>query len=123
MPSRNRVPNAAELVSRSLNCTRADSPCERSDMVNASRHYLPPPAQKRGGYDEQIIARSWTRVQPQDSLWFLMVSSRGRRAGADAQKKEPPFPAAFEVDNREASNRVDRSHSVSKEDDPSHKRE
>jgi hypothetical protein len=29
-------------------------------------------------------------------------------------KKEPPFPAAFEVDNREASNRVDRSHSVSK---------
>jgi hypothetical protein len=35
-------------------------------------------------------------------------------------KKEPPFPAAFEVDNREASNRVDRSHSVSKEDDTSH---
>jgi hypothetical protein len=31
------------------------------------------------------------------------------------QKKEPPFPAAFEVDNREASNRVDRSHSVSKQ--------
>jgi hypothetical protein len=31
-----------------------------------------------------------------------------------AHKKEPPFPAAFEVDNREASNRVDRSHSVSK---------
>jgi hypothetical protein len=32
-----------------------------------------------------------------------------------APKKEPPFPAAFEVDNREASNRVDRSHSVSKQ--------
>jgi hypothetical protein len=31
------------------------------------------------------------------------------------RKKEPPFPAAFEVDNREASNRVDRSHSVSKQ--------
>jgi hypothetical protein len=29
-------------------------------------------------------------------------------------KKKPPFPAACEVDNREASNRVDRSHSVSK---------
>jgi hypothetical protein len=40
-----------------------------------------------------------------------------------AAKKEPPFPAAFEVDNREASNRVDRSHSVSKEDVESHKRE
>jgi hypothetical protein len=39
------------------------------------------------------------------------------------RKKEPPFPAAFEVDNREASNRVDRSHSVSKEDVESHKRE
>jgi hypothetical protein len=38
----------------------------------------------------------------------------------DGAKKEPPFPAAFEVDNREASNRVDRSHSVSKEDAPSH---
>jgi hypothetical protein len=33
-------------------------------------------------------------------------------------KKEPPFPAAFEVDNREASNRVDRSHSVSKTGHP-----
>jgi hypothetical protein len=31
------------------------------------------------------------------------------------RKKEPPFPAAFKVDNREASNRVDRSHSVSKQ--------
>jgi hypothetical protein len=41
-----------------------------------------------------------------------------QRGDADAKKqlpkKEPPFPAAFEVDNREASNRVDRSHSVSK---------
>jgi hypothetical protein len=38
-----------------------------------------------------------------------------RAADDDDAKKEPPFPAAFEVDNREASNRVDRSHSVSKE--------
>jgi hypothetical protein len=38
---------------------------------------------------------------------------REHRKAARA-KKEPPFPAAFEVDNREASNRVDRSHSVSK---------
>jgi hypothetical protein len=43
-----------------------------------------------------------------------------RAAGQGKAKKEPPFPAAFEVDNREASNRVDRSHSVSKEDDESH---
>jgi hypothetical protein len=44
-------------------------------------------------------------------------------AESKTPKKEPPFPAAFEVDNREASNRVDRSHSVSKEDALSHKRE
>jgi hypothetical protein len=52
------------------------------------------------------------------SYGFQPGAGRRRRP-----KKEPPFPAAFEVDNREASNRVDRSHSVSKEDDPSHKRE
>jgi hypothetical protein len=46
-----------------------------------------------------------------------------RGDGIEDAKKKPPFPAAFEVDNREASNRVDRSHSVSKEDAFSHKRE
>jgi hypothetical protein len=44
-----------------------------------------------------------------DVLYFLDILEAATRA-----KKEPPFPAAFEVDNREASNRVDRSHSVSK---------
>jgi hypothetical protein len=38
-------------------------------------------------------------------------------------KKRAAVSGGFEVDNREASNRVDRSHSVSKEDDQSHKRE
>ena len=97
-------------------------------------------------YDEQIIARSRARVQPQPFLWFpascfpkiagrrprifeelkgpgnLMTlvplfggtSRRDWDQNGDGAKKEPPFPAAFEVDNREASNRVDRSHSVSK---------
>jgi hypothetical protein len=41
-----------------------------------------------------------------------------QRGDETPQKKEPPFPAAFEVDNREASNRVDRSHSVSKRGRP-----
>jgi hypothetical protein len=45
-----------------------------------------------------------------------------RVAETDA-KKEPPFPAALKFDNREASNRVDRSHSVSKQDNASHRRE
>jgi hypothetical protein len=35
MPSRNKLANAAELVSLSLNWTNALSLCNRSDMVNA----------------------------------------------------------------------------------------
>ena len=81
---------------------------ERSAMVNALTPHSNKgrmPAFWAPAYDEQIIARPRPGVQPQDFLWFP----------ADAgPKKEPPFPAAFEVDNREASNRVDRSHSVSK---------
>jgi len=50
----------------------------------------------------------------------LMRTLRELEKGGKSAKKEPPFPAAFEVDNREASNRVDRSHSVSKEDSDSH---
>src|SRR3954447_11264540 len=46
-----------------------------------------------------------------------------RLSWREMPKKEPPFPAAFEVDNREASNRVDRSHSVSKQGQSSHNRE
>ena len=48
-------------------------------------------------------------VTPGPTVYFRDVL-----AAAIGAKKEPPFPAAFEVDNREASNRVDRSHSVSK---------
>src|ERR1700733_11895237 len=116
MPSRNRVPNAAELVSRSLNCRRAASPCERSDIVNASHTCYRRRPETVAAYDEQIIARPWTRVQPQDFLWF----PAGAATDGKRPKKEPPFPAAFEVDNREASNRVDRSHSVSKPGQCSH---
>jgi hypothetical protein len=38
-------------------------------------------------------------------------------------KKEPPFPAAFEVDNREASNRVTGATRCPNEDNASHKDE
>src|SRR6478609_5429350 len=86
-------------------------------MVNALTllfYYFAPPAWKAPAYDEQIIARAAARVQQQPDLWFPAHART---------KKEPPFPAAFEVDNREASNRVDRSHSVSKRGRLSHKRE
>jgi hypothetical protein len=75
-------------------------------MVNALTPLIRCQLLKQPAYDEQIIALAGPRVQLQPDLWFP----------ADATaKKEPPFPAAFEVDNREASNRVDRSHSVSKQ--------
>jgi hypothetical protein len=41
-----------------------------------------------------------------------MVTSAADDPKRDKNKKEPPFPAA-RSDNREASNRVDRSHSTS----------
>src|ERR1700679_3470071 len=120
MPSRNRVPNAAELVSRSLNCTRAVSPCERSDMVNASRHDLLCRLQGAAAYDEQIIARARARVQPQHLLWF---PTRAAWPPKTPKKKSRRFRRLLKLDNREASNRGERSHSVSKEDNPSHNRE
>jgi hypothetical protein len=67
-------------------------------------------------YDEQIIARPGTRVQPQDFLWF----PAGAATDGKRPKKEPPFPAAFEVDNREASNRVTGATRCPNEDDLSY---
>ena len=57
----------------------AVSPCERSDMVNASRHWLRRPAQCAPAYDEQIIARPRTRVQPQGLIWFPAWSRKTSR--------------------------------------------
>src|SRR3954452_18079661 len=142
MPSRNSVPNAAELVSRSLKWTSPLSPA-RSAMVNASNSTGYAAGLNCRAYDEQIIARVGRRVQSERVIWFPAPRPSGaaallrgrtrnpephppldsgfarRRAprydGRERKKKEPRFPAAFEVDNREASNRVDRSHSVSKQ--------
>src|SRR5271169_3882359 len=115
MPSRNKVPNAAELVSRSLNCTSGVSPCERSDIVDASRNCLPPPVRT-----QRIMMNKSLRARGRESSRksYYGFQRVGGDASAVSQKKEPPFPAAFEVDNREASNRVDRSHSVSKRGQP-----
>jgi hypothetical protein len=46
-----------------------------------------------------------------------------RAARKTPKKKSRRFRRLLKLDNREASNRVDRSHSVSKEDNPTHKRE
>jgi hypothetical protein len=64
-------------------------------------------------YDEQIIARAPRRVQRAKIKEEFMVSREMR--GSDTPKKRAAVSGGFEVDNREASNRVDRSHSVSKQ--------
>src|SRR5882757_5483439 len=94
MPSRNRVPNAAELVSRSLNCTRAVSPCERSDMVNASHHYLRCRLQKRAGLMMNKSLRARGRESSRKTFYGFQLM--GGRNGT-APKKEPPFPAALKL--------------------------
>src|SRR5580704_13637941 len=116
MPSRNKVPNAAELVSRSLNCTSAVSPCERSDMVNASHHWLRPGFAPPPAYNEQIITQAGSRVQPQDDLWF---PARYR----DAQKKEPPFPAALKLITGRRQTEWTGATRCPNEDEFSHRRE
>ena len=72
--------------------------------------------------DRQTGSRLYELRKDKLSRQFDDFGAAFRRRDRDgkSRKKEPPFPAAFEVDNREASNRVDRSHSVSKEDGPSH---
>jgi hypothetical protein len=64
------------------------------------------------------LGRESSRKTLYGFLWFPAGGAPPREA-----KKRAAVSGGFEVDNREASNRVDRSHSVSKEDDPSHKRE
>jgi hypothetical protein len=82
-------------------------------MVNASRHWLRRRLHETGLYDEQIIARLRPGVQRR--LWqrLNMVSSQVTKP--EKPKKRAAVSGGFEVDNREASNRVDRSHSVSKQ--------
>jgi hypothetical protein len=69
-------------------------------------------------YDEQIITPPQARVQRVKFKQLFMVSKEGR-----CPKKRAAVSGGFKVDNREASNRVDRSHSVSKQDNLIHMRE
>jgi hypothetical protein len=80
-------------------------------MVNALYATIYHPA-FAPAYDEQIIARAAREVQQQHGLWFPRLCGPVRTT--PTQKKSRRRPAALKVDNREASNRVDRSHSVSK---------
>jgi len=89
-------------------------------MVNALTPLL-----RRRLSGRRLMMNKSLRLRGEESSRFRIYGFR-RRDGNDKTmtgKKEPPFPAAFEVDNREASNRVDRSHSVSKRGRCSHKGE
>src|ERR1700743_3155489 len=87
MPSRNRVPNAAELVSRSLNCTRAVSPCERSDMVNAPHatvYWM-----LRAGFTRRLMMNKSLRGRGRESSHNRIYGFQ--RCDATAQKKSRRF--------------------------------
>src|SRR5262245_13467087 len=127
MPSRNRSANTCELANRSPNETA--SLTDFSDIPYASRYAglfltLRQPlagleplrrqahrVQRRRGKAADIVAgRSIDGKGPS------MGVQKGNEAGLSVcprQKKEPPLPAARSF-NREASNRVDRSHSMSR---------
>jgi hypothetical protein len=77
-------------------------------MVNALTPLYPLPAWSAGLMMNKSLRDGGAESSRNTDYGF-------RRGDQCGQKKEPPFPAAFEVDNREASNRVDRSHSVSKQ--------
>src|ERR1700675_4084238 len=128
MPSRNRVPNAAELVSRSLNCTRAVSPCKRSDILNAPRNcsrlctYSRP--RYAPAYDEQIIARPRAEVQPQPLLWFPDDAMRERRCGKSTrQKKSRRFRRLLKLITGSRQTEWTGATRCPTKDKPSHKRE
>src|SRR5262249_27088585 len=105
MPSRDSAAKSWELASRSLKETAPLSTLRLSDIYA----YASPPALS--------IARLMDAVQPACG-GTCRHSCRAGPARETAQfgpenKKEPPLPAA-QGDNREASNRVDRSHSMSR---------
>src|SRR5438093_12260396 len=79
------------------------------------------PSSFRGAPRQGANPESRSRVRWLDSGFGRRRAPRND--GRKMTKKEPPFPAAFEVDNREASNSVDRSHSVSKQGRSSNGRE
>src|SRR5712692_7000483 len=128
MPSRNRVPNAAELVSRSLNCTRAVSPCKRSDILNAPRNcsrlctYSRP--RYAPAYDEQIIARPRAEVQPQPLLWFPDdAMTEGRCGKSTRQKKSRRFRRLLKLITGRRQTEWTGATRCPTKDKPSHKRE
>src|SRR5450631_2379382 len=128
MPSRNRVPNAAELVSRSLNCTSAVSPCKRSDMLNASRNCSRLFTYNRLGdvpaYDEQIIARPRAEVQPQPLLWFPDdAMAVGRCGKSTRQKKSRRFRRLLKLITGRRQTEWTGATRCPTKDKPSHKRE
>jgi hypothetical protein len=80
-------------------------------MVNASHHYLRLPGLKRAGLMMNKSLRGRGLESSRKTFYgFQLVRVRRRKT----PKKRAAVSGGFEVDNREASNRVDRSHSVSK---------
>src|SRR5262249_11463393 len=124
MPSRNRSAKACEPASLSPKDTAPLT--DFSDIVHASRYtyvfaFAPAPGEAR------TIAQPQTPVQHPPNKALHIVAGRQRTAGPGTDrgkacpssqngtdtKKEPPDTAARSL-NREATNRVDRSYSMSR---------
>src|SRR6478752_8512365 len=114
MPSRNKVPNAAELVSRSLNCTRAGSPCKRSDMVSASRTIY------AAGLTRRLMMNKSLRAERRESSYKTFYGFQRRDA---AQKKSRRFRRLLKLITGRRQTEWTGATRCPKEDVPSHNRE
>src|SRR5579859_2301903 len=103
MPSRNSAANTGELASRSPKETALASTERFSDMY----------ASHRATIARQSRCVQGRRGEAADMVALSAGSPVGVPKHLKTNKKEPPLPAA-QGDNREASNRVDRSHSMSR---------
>src|SRR5215469_274 len=108
MPSRNSAAKCWELASRSLKDTAATSTLRLSDIYAYASHPMLSIA-RLTGVVQQGRAGSFRHCCRQRQT----RKHRGLPRNGGENKKEPPLPAA-QSDNREASNRVDRSHSMSR---------
>src|SRR5205807_2559749 len=110
MPSRNRPEKDDEAASLAPNDTGC-SPNSFSAMAprpaphNSGHKSLPAGGESSAGYEK---VKTWVPARR-----FAPKRDSGALCWGLGAKKEPPLPAA-RSDNREASNRVDRSHSVSR---------
>src|SRR5215831_6339792 len=111
MPSRNNREKFCDAASRSPNETGCSPSIERSDMSAPHHGKACPCTALVSSGDSKILPR-WFAARDRRcrARWQAPAGPVGSTILRGEDKKEPPFSAAPSHD-REASNRVDRSHS------------